>query len=82
MKTIILSSDTCARIGPFRENYPRYERVQRKTPSGRIYESLTMTNPDGSGTLRVSEIAPDGSRALRGIAHCTFLSRSFTHPTS
>jgi hypothetical protein len=75
MKTIIVSSDKtpsgCS-TGSFRSAYPRYERVQRRTPSGRVYDTVTMTNPDGSGVVSTTELTADAGRAIHTLTRCTF----------
>jgi hypothetical protein len=72
MTTIVLSCDTCPAL---RARYRHYLRVQRRTPSGRVYDSVSIIFRDGSGSIHTSELTRDASRAIAGVSRCEFAAR-------
>jgi hypothetical protein len=67
MTAVLMSSDT---NGNLRRAYRQYVRTQRRTPSGRLYDSLTMVEWDGAVCPYTAQLTRDGSRALRGLCLC------------
>ena len=77
--TILVSSDKPGQGGTnVRRAYRCYHRVQRITPSGRIYDTFTMTTWGGAVFHGARELAPDASRAIRDVH--TVPARPGRHP--
>jgi hypothetical protein len=56
--------------GHLRNTYRQYERVQRRTPSGRIYDSVSIIKRDGSAFTSTALLTPEGDRTLRRLYRC------------
>jgi hypothetical protein len=67
MTTIIMSSDTNPHL---RRAYRQYVRLQRRTPSGQLYDSVSMIERDGTVFTYTALLTPAGDRTRRCLCRC------------